>query len=384
MDSILILGNQDEKLIKLLSKMGYGLLRPSAEQQLAQVIQDHVVDLIIIDSQLEQEWVDLCSFFRAEDSTAACPIVCLASDSKKIAELHERQIENVELVDVPYNPASVLSKIAVQLRLRKNKGKDSANARLGEINAALRDLNDRFSRQIQEAEQLQNSLLPQSLPADARFEIAAAYCPLDGVGGDWYDVRKEPSGAISFQVADVTGHGLSAAFICSMTKLARSAVREEKPHLLLKEMNRLIAPVLPGGKFITIVSVLYDPQTGMASFARGGHPPALVIRRAEKKVHTVQCDGFALGFLDDAEYALEQVQLELNDLFLIFTDGLNEAQNMDSELYGFARMGQSLLNVSPQASAAEALQAVFDDFETFRGGRILKDDVTAIVIKRVA
>ena len=382
-DSLLIVGNNDQKLAALLKKMGYGLVTGESGQALPEILSGNVIDLILIDSSLEQNWLELCSFFRAEEATSTVPIVCLASDAKQIEEA-KHSIERIEFVDLPYSAGSVVSKIAIQLRLRKLAGADNHNARLGEINAALRDLNDKFAKQIQEAQQIQETLLPTSLPADERFELAAAYQPLDGVGGDWYDVQKGPTGKISVQIADVTGHGLSAAFICAMTKLARSAATDkENPDELLQKMNSLMSPVLPEGRFVTGCSYLFDPATGLLKFARAGHPPALLLNRPEGKVRQLRAPGLALGFLEDAEYVSEEYQMEPNDMVLIYTDGIPEAQNMASTMYNTDRMEKIMLESAPEAAAAEILQRIFEDFGSWREGRILKDDVTAILLKRV-
>ncbi len=383
MDSLLIVGNNDQKLASLLKKMGYELISCADGQALPDLVSGNVIDLILIDSSMDQNWLDLCAFFRAEETTSIVPIVCLTSDLQKI-EQAKSNIERIEFVEQPYSVGAVVSKIAVQLRLRKIAGADSHNARLGDMNAALRDLNDKFARQIQEAQQIQDTLLPTSLPVDDRFELAAAYQPLDGVGGDWYDVQQLANGKVSVQIADVTGHGLSAAFICAMTKLARSAATDkESPDKLLEKMNALMSPVLPEGRFVTGCSYLFDPQTGVVKFARAGHPPALLLKRAEGKVLQLKAPGLALGFLDDAEYALEEYEMLPDDLLLIYTDGIPEAQNMDSIMYNTDRMEKLMLNSAPASSAAEVLQKIFADFESWRGGRILKDDVTTIMLKRV-
>ncbi|MBX7139310.1 MAG: fused response regulator/phosphatase [Oligoflexia bacterium] len=380
-DALLLLGNTDAKLSALLSKMGYNVTVSEKADSLAEVVRSNLYDLVLLDSQVGPEWPDLCHFLRSESATSAVPIVCLSSDQSKNSEL-KQEIDNLEFVDLPYSVGSVVSRIAMQLRLRKFNGTDNTSARLGEVNAALRDLNDRFMAQLNEARQIQESLLPESLPSDARFDMAVAYQPLEGVGGDWYSVRKEPSGMITAQIADATGHGLSAAFLCAMTKLARCAADHPFPDEVLTEMNRLMSPVLPEGKFVTLCSYHYDPATGKLYFARAGHPCALVVKRSEGRVVQLQTNGFALGFLDDAVYARDELQLEPNDLILIYTDGVTEAQNMNSELYGVERLSAVLLASKPEAHSAEVLQSVFDDFETFRDGRLLKDDVTAIVLKR--
>ena len=186
------------------------------------------------------------------------------------------------------------------------------------------------------------------------------------------------------QVADVTGHGLSAAFIGSMTKLALVAANKEKPDELLKEMNRLMAAQIPSGRFVTMATATYFPDTGKIMFARAGHPPALLLQRRTNTVKQLMGDGFAIGFFDDSSYSIVEEQMEVGDALLLYTDGISEAQNLSNATYGLDRLSAALLNTSPDDSTADILGKVLDDFDTFRQERMLKDDVTLIALRRLA
>jgi len=382
-DSLLIVGSQDDKLAALLSKLGHQLVKTAPGEPLGEHLAKNDFDLVIVDAQLDPNWVDLCQYLRTDDSTSDVPIVCLSSDQDKIKELQENKFERIEFVDVPYSVGGVVSRVSMQLRMRKLDGAENSNARLGEMNAALRDLNDRFMQQLHEARQIHETLLPESLPQDNRFELAVAYVPLEEVGGDWYCIRKESDGQISVQIADVTGHGLSAAFICAMTKLARCATTKLYPDEVLGAMNSLMSPVLPQGRFVTLAAFNYDPATGKLYSARAGHPPLLVLKRSTNEVVQLKGDGFAIGFMDECVYQREEITLEVNDIALLYTDGIPEAADMNSELYGIERMSQALLKSTPADSTEQILTKLIDDFDTFRNGRLLKDDVTAIVLKRL-
>ncbi|MCB0336815.1 MAG: serine/threonine-protein phosphatase, partial [Bdellovibrionales bacterium] len=274
------------------------------------------------------------------------------------------------------------SKIATELRLRKIAGADETTANIGEINARLRELNDCFTKQLKEARDIQMDVVPKSLPFDERFDMCAAYEPLEDVGGDWYFARQLPSGRLSVQIADVTGHGLSAAFIACMTKLALMAADKENPAELLTEMNKLMSTCIPAGKFVTMFSYLYDPETGKLGYARAGHPPALLLKRKEGLVKQLTGEGFAVGFFEDSEYKMETEQLDIGDVLMVYTDVLPESQNMSGQTYDYERMSNVLLRSAEDASSAEILRSILEDFDEFRDGRILKDDLTSIVIKR--
>jgi sigma-B regulation protein RsbU (phosphoserine phosphatase) len=216
------------------------------------------------------------------------------------------------------------------------------------------------------------------------MELAVSYEPLDEVGGDWYFADRTPSGHISLQIADVSGHGLSAAFIGSMTKLAMTAAAKEKPSDLLEAMNRLLAPQIPQGRFVTMGSCLYDPASGKVVWSRAGHPPALILRRSSNEVTRLLGDGFAIGFFEDSTYSLCEDRLEVGDALIMFTDGITEAQDLSGEAFGLERLAAALRGTSVNQSSADMLRAVLDAFDTFRGERLIRDDVTVVLLKRSA
>jgi sigma-B regulation protein RsbU (phosphoserine phosphatase) len=246
----------------------------------------------------------------------------------------------------------------------------------------LRDFTEKFKRELDEARAIQQSLLPKTLPHDPRFEIAALYEPLEEVGGDWFYIDQSSSGKLRVQIADVTGHGLSAAFIGSMTKLAMMAAGEEAPAALLTRMNALMAAQIPEGKFVTMFSYALDPVSGALRYARAGHPQGLLFRAETGEVEELHGEGFPVGFFEDSHYEEREAQLSSGDFIVVLTDCIPEAQNMGGETYGFERLRESLIRVGKTAKTpSEVIAKLVDDFENFRAGRILKDDVTLIVLR---
>jgi serine phosphatase RsbU (regulator of sigma subunit) len=383
-DSILFLGGRDEKLAKFLQKLGYRVVERDDQVTLADLVAQANLDIVVIDNRQLGEAADLCGFLRSQESTKALPIVLLATERSPqlVEELSE--FDRVELMPEPISIGALAGKIATELRLRKFAGKDELKATLAEINATLRDYNERFRRELEEARAIQTGLLPAQLPSDARFQLAVSYQPLEEVGGDWYFASKCRSGKLALQIADVTGHGLGAAFVGSMAKLAMAAVGAERPDELLKGMNTLMAPQIPPGRFVTMCSLLYDPESGVLQFARAGHPPALLVRKGTGEVIQLKGDGFAIGFFEDSEYSLVEDKLEPGDMLLLYTDGISEAQNRSMKPYGLDRLSAALQKCAGGASCGDVLGGVLDDVDVFREERIINDDVTALCLRRTS
>lgn len=382
MDSLLVLGSQDELLSKFLTKMGYQLLNPAADTPIPEILSRHMVDLMLLDTRTGIDAGAMLDVVRADEATRCLPVVCLTDRPRIRYDLKERQDDKLEIIEVPYKIGSVVSRIATRLRLRKIAGADSENASLAEVNAMLRDLTQRFQQQLDEARSIQQGLLPEELPKDDRFELAVLYQPLEEVGGDWYFVNKSKSGGIGMQVADVTGHGLAAAFVGSMTKLALTAADREPPGELLTEMNRLMSPQIPNGRFVTMISLRYDPATGELATARAGNPPAIICRSKESKVEEVAPAGFAVGFFEDSDYSEVVHTLEPGDVVAIFTDGITEAQNRSGEMFGTQRIGTTLLEKIGASSLIDMTTHLVETFEQFCEERIVKDDITLLLLRR--
>jgi sigma-B regulation protein RsbU (phosphoserine phosphatase) len=360
----------------MLRRLGYEVLQEGENDISVSILDQRVVDLIVIDSRNEENHDLLYHLIRSQQHSKRVPIVYIADESVQVPEI---QGEKIEVISSNVSLGVIASKIALQLRLRKFDGADKLTADVTEINATLRDVNERLMKERAEARAIQQALLPNQLPKHSSFEMAVYYSPLDEVGGDWYQASFEDE-QLSFLVADVTGHGLAAALLGSMTKLAMSAVHEKSPDLQLSGMNRLMTPQLPEGRFVTLGCGLFQPNTATLLYASAGHPPSLVFFRDVNEVHEVKGKGFALGFFEESSYSLQEIDMAPGDIFLAFTDGITEAQNLAGEMYGTTHLKKVLVNLPDKYTAQEVLNILLDDFKKFLEERILKDDVTMLVL----
>lgn len=383
MDTILTVGDVDGRIPKFLEKIGITVEVSSELQGAVSSLQSSHLDLVLVDANLDDEVTTLCEYVRSDDKTSDLPIVVVEASEDLSEVLLKAGLSDVDCLSPNVKPGAVVSKIMTALRIRKMNGADEQTASLGEVNARLRELNARFAKELDEARALQQSLIPQNLPSDERYSLSVSYEPLEEVGGDWYFVEKTVDDKLLTIVADVTGHGLRAAFVGSITKLAMRAAKVVDPGPLLAEMNRLMEPNLPDGTFVTMFAYLYDPASGALKYARAGHPPALHVNRATGAVEQLKGQGFAVGFFEDSEYEELETKLGVGDILVAYTDAIPESQNLSGATYDYDRPSEVLLNSKPDATATEILVGLLDDFDEFRQDRILKDDVTVIVLKRL-
>jgi serine phosphatase RsbU (regulator of sigma subunit) len=381
MDSILLIGNVDPKLTAFMTKAGYKLHTKSDSKSIPELVRDEFIDIALIEDTKDKQIHEWIEFLRSQEQTRDIPIVALAADKLQTLQIRELSFDKIEVMQHPFSLGTIVSKLATLLRLRKMSGRNEEKASLAEVNAALRDMNERHTRELQDARNIQKALLPKELPSDETFEVSVAYDPLEEVGGDFYTVQKTVGGGVQLLSTDVTGHGLSAAFIGSMTKLALVAVAKESPGELLKGMNELMAPVLPQGRFVTANAYLYHPEEKKLYFARAGGPQAALLRLQTREILELKGDGFPLGFFEEGEYPTDSTPMESGDILVVVTDGVTEAQNRKKEFFGFEGITKVLETVTAEHSSQNILETIQKTFKSFLDGRILKDDVTILVLR---
>jgi sigma-B regulation protein RsbU (phosphoserine phosphatase) len=182
-----------------------------------------------------------------------------------------------------------------------------------------------ISKELETACNIQQSILPAAMPSAAGLEIIASYLPMAEVAGDFYDFLDQGDGRLSVLVADVSGHGVPAALIASMVKIALAAQADHAsdPARVIAGMNHALC-----GKFefayVTATYAFIDPTRRVLAYASAGHPPILLLR-ANGEVESLEEGGLVLAFTPDAPYSTASVPLNPGDRILLYTDGLLEA-----------------------------------------------------------
>jgi serine phosphatase RsbU (regulator of sigma subunit) len=181
-------------------------------------------------------------------------------------------------------------------------------------------------------------------------------------------------------VADVTGHGVPAALIASMVKVALASQQScaDRPAQVLTGINRALCGRL-AGRYVTAAYLFIDDRAGIVRYAAAGHPPMLQMYAA-RRVRRIEENGVLLGFLEDADYADTELRLEGHDRFLLYTDGLIEAANRSDDFFGIEGVEDALASAASLAAAAAA-DAVLAAKEAW-SGLPPTDDLTLVVIDR--
>jgi phosphoserine phosphatase RsbU/P len=255
----------------------------------------------------------------------------------------------------------------------------------------LEDLSEHQARKLEAelelAQAVQRSLLPQQLPNSPHLQTAAFSQPAQIVGGDYFGFYHFKNGADGLAIADVAGHGVAASLhMASVHALLHTLIPTSySPADVLKEVHNLFVHNVNFTTFVTAFLGSYDPATRMLTYCNAGHNPPLLIPSRGKggsAVHWLRPTAPAIGLVENAEYRVATVGVEPGDLLVLYTDGVTETTNMVGEEFGDERL-VSVVERNAQASAGEILHAVRRELERHSGGQPLNDDTTIVVQKIV-
>jgi serine phosphatase RsbU (regulator of sigma subunit) len=236
------------------------------------------------------------------------------------------------------------------------------------------------------ARSIQQSLLPRIRPTISGFEISGWNLPADATGGDYFDWKKLRDGRLVVTMADVTGHGIGPALLASLCRAyARSSFDTHDDVVkALQHINQFFGEDLPSGRFATFVAAVCSGDIGRVELLSAGHGPLFVYSSARDTFDALDAQAIPLGLLPELNSSAPIIlNLDIGDMIVLATDGFFEWEDAEEEQFGVVRLTQTIReakHLPPEEIIAELYSAV----KKFANGTKQMDDLTAVVIKRVA
>ena len=230
-------------------------------------------------------------------------------------------------------------------------------------------------KELEVARCIQLSILPRQFPASTDFRVAARYVPMTSVAGDLYDYVMINAHQVGLLVADVSGHGVPAALIASMVKLAGASQRvaAADPSQFLAGMNSALLGNTQN-QFVTAAYAHLNSESGELRYSAAGHPPLLLVRNGG--VTRIQENGLILATFNFASYSTAVYKLEAGDRIVMYTDGILEASNAEGHFFGLDTLCD-LLAQTRQLSPARAADTIISSVR--RWSRTQDDDLTVLI-----
>jgi sigma-B regulation protein RsbU (phosphoserine phosphatase) len=244
----------------------------------------------------------------------------------------------------------------------------------------------RMSKALGLAQEVQQSLLPQSDPSFPGFDIAGASLYCDETGGDYYDFIETNRGGqagLAVVVGDVSGHGVSSALLMATARaliMLRASMPGEAARII-NDVNRYLSlDTAQTGNFMTFFYCELTKHEKEIRWVRAGHDPALIYDPSTGAFDELKGQGLALGLDDSFEYESFHRRIETGQVIMIGTDGIWEMHNKAGEMFGKNALMQIIRN-NYTASACQIVDTVTDALDQFRGDEAPEDDITMVVIK---
>lgn len=244
---------------------------------------------------------------------------------------------------------------------------------------------ERLRRDIEIAREVQQRLFPQSLPRMKTLDYTGVCQPAFSVGGDYYDFLQISKDKLGIVVADVSGKGISSALLmASLQGMVRSHASQSGMSLdeLIADINEMLRLTTDYNKFATLFYGVYEDSNRTLTYVNAGHNPPLVFKPGIQgcEVLPLTSGGVALGLVPHARYCKAMLQLDPDDIVVLFTDGISESRNGHGEEFGETALGKLILS-NLQLSALELQNLIQTRVQQFAGAAPQHDDMTLLVLK---
>ncbi len=243
---------------------------------------------------------------------------------------------------------------------------------------------NRLESELEMAQSVQRALLPHRAPAIPGVQIAALSRPAEILGGDFFDFPRFKDGVHGFLIGDVAGKGVSAGLLMASVQASATtlALDADSPAHVLSRVNHVFCHNIHMTTFVTLFLAHLDPIQRTLTYSNAGHNPPLLLRggQADREITWLGPTNPAIGLVENSIFKDRSVSLVPDDILVLYTDGVTEAQNLQGEEFGQERLADC---VRQGASAREIVLGVEQGLREFTAGQPLADDTT-IVACRIA
>lgn len=238
----------------------------------------------------------------------------------------------------------------------------------------------RITRELEQATRAQPVLLPNDLPADPRYALAAHVASCHELGGDLCDIIPLADGRVGLAVGDASGHGIAAAMVMASVRGALRAIAAEDQTLpeLMGRLNEALYTITRSHQFMSLCYGVFDPTARTLTYVNAGHPLPLLLRRGA--ITPLNSHGLLVGVIRETDYGSSTLELQPGDTVVFYTDGISEARCGREQMFRADGIASALV-AAQNGTADEILRAIWNRVEHHLNGAEADDDRTLVVLQ---
>jgi two-component system, sensor histidine kinase ChiS len=325
-------------------------------------------DLVILDVMMpKMSGLDVSRIIRERHPLYDLPIMILTAKSRISDMTAGLDAGANDYLAKPFDKTELLARVKTLIRLKKTVDE---NKKLTSI-----------KQEIELARKIHFSTIPEELPQVANLDIVVKYIPMQVIGGDFYDFHKIDENRIGAFISDISGHGIPAAIVASMVKIAFSMLKDvaDHPGQLMKEMNRILTGNIENS-FVTAGYAVIDREAMKLYYIRSGHEPLLLYHKKTNALEEITPAGRLIGFSWADNYEVHESNIEQGDRIIMYTDGFLEVYNKEREIMNINFLKNAIIR-GRELSATDLADSLTGLLKRWRGlDEEFEDDVTIVVI----
>ena len=395
---ILLVDDRPENLVALESLLDdpeRNLVKAQSGNEALQLVLEYDFALVLLDVQMpDMDGFETAELMRANSDTARVPIIFVTAINREQRHVFKGYASGaVDYITKPIEASILQSKVRVfcDLYMQRKELEESREA-LAALNQELEEKNRQLEEELELAQTIQLSFLPTIFPREDRIVFEREYLICTTLGGDLFDAFAIDDRYVGIYMADVAGHGVSAALISGLLRMSFSSLRADgpngnlgradlhRPDEILTQLHRMLVDEIPDDRFITMLYAVLDLTTNELHIASAAHPPPVYFDARQGAARLCEIvTGPALGLLA-GDYPVTVLPLHIDDKLLLYTDGVTETMNEEYEEFGEARLAETVSKHGPEPTAV-LMQSVLRTVEEYRADSQINDDCSLLLLQ---
>jgi serine phosphatase RsbU (regulator of sigma subunit) len=327
-------------------------------------------DLVMVDIIMPNlDGFGFLSKFKESSRKDFIPVILMTGTEDLNSKIKGLRIGADDFLLKPLNEKELVARVISLLRLKS-------------VYTELLDKNTQIKKELEVAKRIQQFIIPKDFSDIEYPVISGYYLPIEDIGGDFFDCYRFSNNDLGFLIADVTGHGIPAALIMTMSKMLFSiyAPSYSSTKELLSVVNSNIRGLLLDTQYITTFYVIYDREFNRIRFTNAGHTWALYYRASKNKIMALDTKGFFIGISDYTDFEEKEITVEDGDRLLLYTDGVTEIKDGAGKHFGENRLAKCIIN-NHHLSGNKFCESLIRELDKFTPVTKRNDDIAFLYIE---